>query len=153
MTRKKMMNLDGFSINIFQDEEGDWVAHFSEMPHISAFSDTPDKALLELAEAWEGVKESYQKHKKPIPSAPTQKQYSGRFNVRIDKRIHKSLVIEAVQAGISLNALVSQKLATSIQESYEFEPPEQRINRGMLQVKRVASSKMKAKKAKDLLKK
>ena len=107
------MNLDGFSINIFQDDEEDWIAHFVEMPQISAFSDTPDKALLGLAEAWEGVKESYQKHKKPIPLAPSQKQYSGRFNIRIDKRVHKSLVMEASQAGLSLNALVSQKLALS----------------------------------------
>ena len=37
--------------------------------------------------------------------------YSGKFNVRIDKRIHKSPVMEAAQAGISSNALVSQKPA------------------------------------------
>lgn len=76
-----MMNLDGFSI--------------TEMPHISAFSDTPNKALFELAEAWEGVKESYQKHGKPIPTSSVQKFYSGRFNVRLDKRIHKALALEA----------------------------------------------------------
>jgi predicted HicB family RNase H-like nuclease len=42
--------------------------------------------------------------------APTRKEYSGRFNVRIDRRIHRALTVEAAQAGVSLNALVAQKL-------------------------------------------
>lgn len=110
------MDLDGFTVNIFQDEEGDWLAHFIELPHISAFSDSPDKALYELSQAWDGVKESYKKNGAMIPLAPSRKHYSGTFNVRIDKRVHKELAIEAAKAGISLNALVSQKLATLVSE-------------------------------------
>ena len=34
-------NFDGFSANLFQDEDGDWLAHLVEMPGISAFADTP----------------------------------------------------------------------------------------------------------------
>jgi predicted HicB family RNase H-like nuclease len=105
---------DGFSIYLAEDEDGDFLAHFIELPNVSAFSDTPEKALRELKIAWEGVKSSYLKHNEPIPVAPTKKEYSGQFNVRIDKRVHKELAIEAAQAGISLNALVSQKLATSV---------------------------------------
>ncbi|MYI63148.1 MAG: toxin-antitoxin system HicB family antitoxin, partial [Gemmatimonadetes bacterium] len=33
-------NFDGFSVNLFQDEDGDWLAHLVEMPGISAFADT-----------------------------------------------------------------------------------------------------------------
>jgi predicted RNase H-like HicB family nuclease len=50
-----MDKFDGFSINIFLDDEGDWLAHFVEMPNISAFGDTPEEALKELETAWEGV--------------------------------------------------------------------------------------------------
>ncbi len=50
---------DGFSIELFRDEEGDWLAHFEELPNISAFGDSPEEALLELKEAWEATKESY----------------------------------------------------------------------------------------------
>lgn len=46
-----------------------------------------------------------------MPAAPSKNEYSGQFNVRIDKRVHKTLAIEAAQSGVSLNALVSQKLA------------------------------------------
>ncbi|HEX2200411.1 MAG TPA: toxin-antitoxin system HicB family antitoxin, partial [Gammaproteobacteria bacterium] len=49
-----------------------------------------------------------------VPVAPARREYSGQFNVRIDKRLHRVLAIEAAQAGVSLNALVAQKLARSI---------------------------------------
>ncbi len=102
---------DGFSIYLGEDEEGDFIAHFIEMPNVSAFGDTPEEALLELKVAWEGIKESYRKHGEAIPVAPSRKEYSGQFNVRVDKRIHRDLAIEAAQVGVSLNALVAQKLA------------------------------------------
>lgn len=102
---------DGFSAELFLDETNDWVAHFLELPNISACGDTPEEALHELKEAWEAMKESYLKHGQEIPVAPARKEYSGQFNVRIDKRIHRLLAMEAAIAGISLNALVAQKLA------------------------------------------
>jgi predicted RNase H-like HicB family nuclease len=59
---------DGFTINIFQDEDGDYLAHFVELPNISAYADSPELAIKELALAWNGVKESYIKHGEPIPN-------------------------------------------------------------------------------------
>ena len=104
-------NFDGFSVNLFQDEDGDWLAHLVEMPGISAFADTPAEALAELTIAWEAAKESYRAHNEAVPVAPARKEYSGQFNVRIDKRLHRWLAMEAGRAGISMNALVAQKLA------------------------------------------
>lgn len=105
---------DGFSIHILQDEDGDFVAHFVELTNVSACGSTAEEALSELKIAWEAMKESYRKHREEIPMAPTRKEYSGQFNVRIDKRIHRALAIEAARAGISLNALVAQKLQRSL---------------------------------------
>ncbi|MES2772390.1 MAG: toxin-antitoxin system HicB family antitoxin [Pseudomonadota bacterium] len=106
----KTDRFDGFTVNMYQDEEGDYLAHFVELPNVSAFALTPEAALNELAEAWAGVRESYQKCGEAIPIAPARREYSGTFNVRIDKRIHRALAIEAAQVGISLNALVAQRL-------------------------------------------
>ena len=58
---------DGFTINFFQDEEGDWLAHLVEMPNVSAFADTPQAAIDELEIAWQGIKESYRKQVEEIP--------------------------------------------------------------------------------------
>ena len=53
-------NFDGFVINLYVDEQKDWLAHFQSMPNVSAFGDTPESALEELKIAWELVKEGYQ---------------------------------------------------------------------------------------------
>lgn len=65
---------DGFTINVYQDDEGDYLAHFVELPSVSAFSATPEGALNELAEAWAGVRESYEKRGEPVPVAPARRE-------------------------------------------------------------------------------
>jgi predicted HicB family RNase H-like nuclease len=102
---------DGFTVGLFRDDAGDWVAHFNELPEISAFGPSPEAALQELGAAWEAVKQVHREEGTPIPLAPARKQYSGQFNVRIGKHLHRALAIEAAQAGITLNALVAQKLS------------------------------------------
>jgi predicted HicB family RNase H-like nuclease len=108
---------DGFSVNIYLDDENEWTAHFIELPNVSACGDTAEEALYELKIAWEVIKESYIQHGEDIPIAPSQKQYSGQFNVRLDKRLHKYLAQEAAIAGISLNALIAEKLAQSVRRT------------------------------------
>ena len=108
---KKQDRFDGYTVNVFLDDDGEYVAHFVEMPNVSAFGESPEEALSELATAWEGVKESYQKHGEPVPVAAARREYSGQFNVRIDRRLHRALAIEASRAGVSLNAIIAQKLA------------------------------------------
>lgn len=112
---------DGFSIHIVTDSVGDYVAHFVELPNVSAAGGTAEDAIAELKIAWEGMKNSYRKHGDPIPIAPTRKKYSGQFNVRIDKRLHRALAIEASRAGISLNALVAQRLSQATIHQYDVD--------------------------------
>ncbi len=103
---------DGFTVNIFLDEDGDYLAHFVEMPNVSAFSDTPEGALRELAVAWRGVKESYQKHHKPIPKAPKAhfwQEGKRPFKILVDGQLYRVLTEEAEEAGMSLHTLVAQK--------------------------------------------
>ena len=102
---------DGFTVNVFLDEDGDYLAHFVEMPNVSAFSDTPEDALRELAVAWKGVKESYQKHHEPIPKAPSRNGYEGPFNIPVEEQLYHALADEAAKAGISLYTLVMQRLS------------------------------------------
>ena len=111
-------DFDSFAINLLLDEEGDWLAHFIELPNISAYGNTPEAAISELKIAWAAFKESCQKHGESIPIAPAKKEYSGQFNVRIDRRLHRDLAIEAARAGISLNALVTQKLFSTPRARY-----------------------------------
>jgi predicted RNase H-like HicB family nuclease len=69
-------NFDGFTINLYVDEQGDWLAHFQELPNVSAFGDTPQEALEELKIAWELVKDDYQKKNREIPVASNRQKIS-----------------------------------------------------------------------------
>jgi predicted RNase H-like HicB family nuclease len=69
-------DFNGFTINLYVDEQGDWLAHFQEMSNVSAFGDTPQQALEELKLAWELVKEDYQEKGKDIPTAPARTKFS-----------------------------------------------------------------------------
>jgi len=72
MNQVENNNFDWFSVKIFRDEDGDWLAHFIELPNVSAFANTPHAALGELEIAWMGVKESYRKHGEEIPAKLSQ---------------------------------------------------------------------------------
>lgn len=102
---------DGFAVTLSLDDDEDWLAHFVELPNVSAFAESPELALNELASAWEGVKESYHKRSEAVPVPASSRECSGQFNVRIDKRLHRALAVEAEQSGVLLNTLVAQKLA------------------------------------------
>lgn len=63
-------NFDDFTINLYMDEQDEWLAHFQEMPNISAFGDTPQEALESLKIAWELTKEYYLAQGISIPIPP-----------------------------------------------------------------------------------
>ena len=67
-------DFNGFTINLYLDEQGDWLAHLQELPNISAFGDTPQAAIEELRLAWELVKEDYQEKGQEIPTAPARQK-------------------------------------------------------------------------------
>lgn len=105
---------DGYSVEMWEDADGEWLGCLVEMPTISAFGDSPENTIAELAAAWELAKESFMANGEQIPAAPGRKKYSGQLNVRIAKDLHLKLAIEAERQGLSLNALVSNKLASDV---------------------------------------
>ena len=64
-----MDEFDGYTVNVFLDEDGDYLAYFVELPNVSAFGSTPAKALVELGEAWTLMKKCYQNDGLPVPKA------------------------------------------------------------------------------------
>ena len=105
---------DGFTVNMFFDEGGDYLAHLVELPNVSAFGPTPAEALAELKTAWELMKECYQMDGELIPKAPSRNGYEGPFNVSVDSELYRALADEAAKAGMSLYTLVTQKLQSML---------------------------------------
>lgn len=50
---------DGYTVSVAMDEDREYIAHFMELPTVSAFGKTPEHALHELEQAWELMKEDY----------------------------------------------------------------------------------------------
>jgi predicted HicB family RNase H-like nuclease len=50
-------------------------------------------------------------NKEAIPEPLSSRHFSGKFLVRIPPKIHRRLVVEATDAGVSLNRLASAKLS------------------------------------------
>jgi len=69
-----MNDFNGFDVRLLIDEDGDWIAHFVELPTVSAGGKTPEQALAELRIAWELMKECYREEGEPIPTPTRQLQ-------------------------------------------------------------------------------
>ena len=50
-------------------------------------------------------------NKEEIPKVISTRNYSGKFMVRVPPDVHRHLVIEAAESGVSLNRIASTKLA------------------------------------------
>jgi len=46
-----------------------------------------------------------------IPQPIVSKNYSGKFMVRVPPEVHRNLAIQAAEAGVSINRLVSSRLS------------------------------------------
>jgi predicted RNase H-like HicB family nuclease len=58
-----------YHINIFPSEDdGGYIADIPDLPHCSAFGDTPEEALAEVLTAKAASLEAAQSEGKPIPS-------------------------------------------------------------------------------------
>jgi predicted HicB family RNase H-like nuclease len=47
----------------------------------------------------------------PIPESLASRRFSGKFMVRVPPETHRALALEAAEAGVSLNRIVSTKLS------------------------------------------
>jgi len=108
MTLKK----DRYSYRVIWSE-GDqkYVGLCAEFQGLSWLAETPEAALKGVRKVVaEGVK-IMNADGDSIPNPLSNKKYSGKFSVRIPPDIHRDLSIQAAESGISLNRLVSAKLA------------------------------------------
>ena len=72
--------------------------------------------ICQVAEEWIEI---YQKDGTPLPAATANKVYSGKFLLRVDKQLHKTLAINALRKGESLNSYCTNLLRED-RERYEI---------------------------------
>ena len=96
---------------MWSEEDQEHVGICAEFPSLSWLAKTPEKALhgiIKLVAAT--LKDMKQNHEK-IPEPIAHREYSGKFMVRVPPEVHRQLAIEAQEQKVSLNRLISTKLA------------------------------------------
>jgi predicted RNase H-like HicB family nuclease len=92
-------------------EDGEHVATVAEFPSLSWLAPSPVEALTGLASVVCEVLADLASSGEPIPEPLSERTYSGRFVIRVPAEVHRRLVCEAAEQHVSLNRLVSDRLA------------------------------------------
>lgn len=106
------MNIDHYTYRVtWSQEDGEHVGLCAEFPSLSWLAPTPERALAGIRRVVIEAVSDMQAAGEPIPEALAEKQFSGRFMVRVPSLVHRALATEAAEQGVSINRLVSAKLA------------------------------------------
>ena len=106
------MNINHYTYRVtWSAEDDEHVGLCAEFPSLSWLAATPEKALSGIRRVVAEVVDEMTAAGEPIPEALAEKKFSGRFMVRIPSLVHRTLATEAAEQGVSINRLVSAKLA------------------------------------------
>lgn len=94
-------------------EDDEHVATVVEFPSLSWVAPGQAEALQGVVDLVEEGIADLASSGEPIPDPIAERRYSGRFNVRIPESLHRELALAAAEQGVSLNRLVSDRLAHS----------------------------------------
>src|SRR3990167_9516996 len=101
-----------YTTRIKSNTDGSYFAEIEELPGCMTEADTKEdvvKMLEDAKEAWLAVA---LERGVTIPE-PSGDEYSGKFNVRVPKFLHRKLAYRAKNEGVSLNTLITTTLASS----------------------------------------
>lgn len=95
---------------IWSEEDKEFTGLCAEFPSLSWLSSHPEAALRGIRRIVKEVVQDMIDSGESPPEPLSYRKYSGKFVVRIPPELHRNLVVEAHEQGISLNRLVSAKL-------------------------------------------
>jgi len=104
--------VDRFTYRVtWSDEDQEYVGLCAEFPSLSWLEASPEKSLLGIRKLVKEVVADLRRSKDPVPEPISTRPFSGKFMVRIPPEVHRMLAIQAAESGVSINRLVSSKLA------------------------------------------
>ena len=94
----------------WSEEDQEYVGLCAEFPSLSFLDESMTAALDGIVTLVGQVIVDMNENGEPIPEPIAEKQYSGKFQVRIPPEQHRMLAIKAAEEGVSLNRYISAKL-------------------------------------------
>ena len=95
----------------WSEEDGEYVGLCVEFPSLSWLSPTPEEAFSGIRRVVADCVNDMKAGNEELPEPIADRRYSGRFLVRVPPETHRSLALRAAEQGVSLNRLVSARLA------------------------------------------
>ncbi len=95
----------------WSSDDNEHVGLCAEFPSLSWLASSPEKALSGIRKVVAEVIKDMKISKELIPEPLSEKNFSGKFMVRVPPTVHRALAIQAAEQGVSINRLVSAKLA------------------------------------------
>lgn len=102
-----------YNYSIYPAEEDGYVIEVPDLPGCITQGETAEEALNMIEDAKKCWIEAALEDGRKIPE-PISDDYSGKFNVRIPKSLHRSLSEQAKKENISLNQLILFHLSRSM---------------------------------------
>ncbi len=95
----------------WSEDDSEFVGLCIEFPSLSWLAKNPEAALKGIRKVVEKAVQDMEENGESPPTPISGRSFSGKFVVRIPPEVHRALAIKAAEEGISLNRLVSSKLA------------------------------------------
>lgn len=109
---KAQVNTSHYTYRVsWSAEDNEYVATCLELPSLSWLAKDQIEALKGAEHLVKEVVADLLQSGEPVPAPLAERSYSGRFNLRVPPDLHRELAAEAAEHGISLNRLVSDRLA------------------------------------------
>ena len=109
-----MLNNDRYTYRVtWSEDDGEYIGLCAEFQSLSWLDQSPEDALIGIRQVVADVVKDMADNGKDIPEPLATKKYSGKFQVRVTADTHRALAIKAAERHVSLNRLVSERLASS----------------------------------------
>lgn len=94
----------------WSEEDGEYLATVAEFPSLSWLDENRNKAIKGVVELVKEVMEDLTDSGEAVPMPFSERNFSGKFQLRIPPEKHRELAIEAAEQGISLNRLIASRI-------------------------------------------
>ncbi len=103
--------IDRYTYRVFwSDEDDEYVALCAEFGLLSHLDDTPEKALTGIRNVVAHAVQLNREEDIPVPEPLSTRRYSGTITLRIPPETHRALAMDAIEAGVSMNRLITERL-------------------------------------------
>ena len=103
--------IDRYTYRVFwSDEDDEYVALCAEFGLLSHLDDTPEKALTGIRNVVAHAVQLNREEGIPVPEPLSTRRYSGTITLRIPPETHRALAMDAAEAGVSMNRLITERL-------------------------------------------